>query len=171
VTRIGFSTGKGNPVSAIIRFFTGSRASHAWLLVHDPLFDMELVMEAHEVGFRLVPFKTFRKANRIVAIVDPQHPLDPGVREAAKWLGSQYDFRGLFGMMFVIAGRVFRRKWKNPFRSARSMFCSEAVVRVLRASGFPDATRLSAEDTTPQDLMDFFVKEKRGIAVPASSIT
>ncbi len=165
MARIGFSTQRGNPVSATIRFFTGSKTSHAWLLVVDPLFDMELVMEAHELGFRLVPFKTFRKNNRIVALIDPGHPLEPGIREAAKWLGSIYDFAGLFGMLFVMLGRVLKRKWKNPFRSARSMFCSEAVVRVLRASGYPGAERLSPENTTPQDLLDFFEKQRAPAAV------
>jgi hypothetical protein len=152
--RIGFSTVTSNLVSRIIRWFSRSKASHAWLLVSDETFGLELVMEASEMGFRLVPFESFKKKNTIVALFDPVVPLESGVKEAATWLGESYDFLGLFGALFVILGRWLKRKWKNPFHSSKSMFCSEAVVRVLQSVAYPGTEGMNPDSVTPQDLLD-----------------
>lgn len=158
MVKVGFSTHGNNIVSRLIRWLTKSKASHAWLLVEDPFFGLEMVMEATETGFRLIPLANFKaEGNNIVALLEPSSPLDEGVKQAGKWLGEHYDFAGLFGASVVILGRWLRRKWRNPFGSPKSMFCSEAVVRVMQASKFPGAEGLDPEATTPQDLLDFFV--------------
>ena len=163
--RVGFSTQLKNPLSRLIRYCTGSKASHAWLLVEDTFFGLEMVMEATETGFRLVPYANFKaEGNDIVAVLEPPYSLDLGVHEAARWLGRRYDFAGLLGSFFVILGRWLRRKWRNPLASPRAMFCSEAVVEVLQAAKYPDSSALDPASTTPQDLLDFFTKA--GVAEP-----
>lgn len=159
--RVGFSTHTKSILSRIIRWFTGSKASHAWLLVDDPFFGMEMVMEATETGFRFIPYDNFKaEGNDIVAVLEPAYPLDEGVRQAARWLGESYDFAGLFGSIFVMMGRWLRRKWRNPFDKAHSMFCSEAVVQVLQAAKYPGAEKFDPSATTPQDLLDFLQSGK-----------
>jgi hypothetical protein len=151
---VGFSTPKRwNFLSWAIRRITGSKASHAWLLVDDPVFRLRMVMESHTTGFRLVPLTEFAKTNEVVALAVPQVDLSDGVAEAGAWLGSRYDFTGLLGMCVVLAGRWLHQKWKNPVQSARSMFCSEAVVRVLQAARYPHADAIDPDDTSPQDLL------------------
>jgi len=153
---IGFSTQRRNLVSRFIRWVTSSEASHTWLLMHDPLFDMYMVMEAHELGFRLVPFSRFSRHNDVVAVFEPEQDLSAGLHAAAHWLGYVYDFAGLLGGLWVMLGRVLtRRRWRNPFRSRKALFCSEAVVRLLKAGRFTGAEKLHPEETTPQDLRDF----------------
>ncbi len=154
---VGFSTPRRwNPLSALIRAMMRSSVSHAWLLVEDPAFQLRLVLEAHTTGFRLVSFARFVRDNRVVALVEPGHPIDPGLPEAGGWLGDQFDVLGLFGIFLALVGRWFSRKrWKNPFTSTHALFCSEAVVRVLQAAHYPGAERLEDETTTPQDLLDF----------------
>lgn len=157
--RVGFSTQQKNVFSRVIRWITGSKASHAWILFDDTFFGLNMVMEATETGFRLIPYENFKaEGNDVVAVVEPPYPLDDGVHQAARWLGEKYDFAGLFGSIFVMFGRWLRRKWRNPFAGARSMFCSEAVVRVMQAARFPGSEAFDPEATTPQDLLDFFVK-------------
>lgn len=152
--RVGFSTHKSNFLSATIRIFTGSKVSHTWLLVEDePFFGIPMVMEATEVGFRYIPFETFKSKNDVVEVLTPTHPLDKGVHVANAWLGDSYDFLGLLMSFFVVVGHWVKRKVKNPVHSSRSMFCSEAVVRVLQASDYPGVADLDPSSTTPQDLL------------------
>jgi hypothetical protein len=164
---VGFSTPRRwNPLSALIRAMMKSRTSHAWLLVEDPLFQLRLVLEAHSTGFRLISFANFVRDNKVVAIAAPAGDLARGMPEAGGWLGDQFDVLGLFGIFLTLVARWFRRRaWKNPFTSSRALFCSEAVVRVMKAARYPGAERLGDETTTPQELLAFFEAE------PGSRVT
>ncbi len=155
---VGFSTPRRwNPLSALIRAMTRSRTSHAWLLVEDPLFDLRLVLEAHSSGFRLVSFTRFVKENRVVAVVEPAHPVEGGLPLAGEWLGESFDVLGLFGIFLTLLARwVRQRPWRNPFPTPSALFCSEAVVRTLKAAHYPGSERLDDEATTPADLLEFF---------------
>ena len=108
-TRIGFSTPKQfNPVSWLVRTVTGSKASHAFFVYHDQDFDMDMVMEAHELGFRLTPFEHFKKKNKLVGLFVPKHPIDTGLKYVAqRYLGTMYDYSGLVGEIVVMAGRCY----------------------------------------------------------------
>lgn len=155
---VGFSTHTANPISRLIRWFTGSKVSHCWLLLEDSFFgvDVLMVMEATETGFRLIPYENFKaQGNDVVAVIVPDHSLDAGIKHAVRWLGAGYDFAGLFGSAFVMLGRWFKRRWRNPLDSPRSMFCSEAVTLVLQAAAYPGADKLDPSATTPQDLLHF----------------
>jgi hypothetical protein len=157
-TLIGFSTPSYfNPVSWLIRKITKSQVSHAWMLYRDDDFDLDMVMEAHELGFRLLPYDKFLKHNRVVELVAADCDLAPGLRMLAHSLGDSYDYGGLLGMSFVLIGRWFKRKWRNPFSSPRLRFCSEALVQALQASGSGKAEDLIPEGTSPQMLMEAMI--------------
>lgn len=156
--KIGFSTPKiFNPISWLVRKITKSRCSHAWFLYYDRDFDMQMVMEAHEVGFRILPLDRFEKHNSIVKILQPAYDIDLGLKKVAhQYLGSPYDFMGLLGMAWVALGRALKKVWKNPFRSSKYVFCSEAVVRaMLWSDGYKDIG-LVPDRTDPQRLLEFF---------------
>jgi len=157
--RVGFSTPKMfNPVSWLVRKFTGSKASHAFFVYHDADFDMNMVMEAHELGFRLTPLKHFEKHNNILRLVSPKNPIDFGVKLVARrYLGTMYDYASLFGMIVVMVGRWLKRKWKNPARSSKNVYCSEAVILAMKQSPGYEKMDLDTE-STPQDLYDWFEK-------------
>lgn len=154
MVKIGFSTARNNPLSSLIRAFTGSKASHAWMLLRVQPFDREMVFEATEWGVRLIPWEVFRRRYRIVAVFEPKVPLDAAMTRAGAHLGAYYDFAGLVGMAVVMLGRWLRRKWRNPLNAARAMWCSELVAHVLRWAGHPGAEKLVPTRTSPQDLLD-----------------
>ncbi len=158
---VGFSTPRQwNPLSALIRAMTHSQTSHAWLLVEDPAFDLRLVLEAHTSGFRLVSFTRFVKDNIVVALVEPSHPVDPGLPAAGEWLGESFDVLGLFGIFLTLVGRWFRqRPWRNPFPTPSALFCSESVIRTLQAARYPASGTLEPEGTTPAELLAFFQQD------------
>lgn len=157
--RIGFSTSR-HLLSYVIRWFTKSKASHAWILVSDSFLGQDMVMQATMGGFQMESFESFKKRHKVVTILDPNFPLDKGVQKAAHWLGFRYDYLGLFGSLFVIMGRWLNRKWKNPLNDSNALFCSEVAVMVLEESGFPGARPLDAPSVSPGDLMEFLRSHK-----------
>ncbi|HVG59343.1 MAG TPA: hypothetical protein VNA24_12360 [Hyalangium sp.] len=163
-TLLGFSTPRSfNPVSWLVRNFTKSEVSHSFFVYWDDDFECDMVIEAHELGFRLITWKRFVKKNRIVALVEPAHSLDKGFTRLGEWVGSAYDFGGLIGQAVVQFGRFLQRKWRNPFRSSRSMFCSESIARCMQWSGHPDAQKFPPKETTPQDLLKFYREPGRAV--------
>lgn len=157
-TAIGFSRARGWSAwfSRIVRALTKSPVSHVWILYHDADFQALMIIEAHAKGFRLVPYTMFIRENEVVAIYRPRINIDAGLPEAAKWLGTYYDYAGLVGMAVVIFGRWLKKRWRNPWRSSRSQFCSEAVVRVLQYAKYPGIEHLDSETTDPKQLLDLF---------------
>jgi hypothetical protein len=140
---------------------TDSEVSHAFLLVDDPTFEVRLVLEAHSTGYRLVSLERFARDNFIVAVVTPSRDLAAGLRKTGLWLGATFDMKGLFGIFLTLVWeRVVRRRVRNPFRSTRSLFCSEAVVRTLKAAEYPGAGALADEETTPQEILDFLERDQ-----------
>lgn len=165
---VGFSTPKAfNPVSWLIRKVTNSQVSHAWVVYHSDLLDLDMVMEAHELGFRSLTLDHFKEKNKIVLMTPVDVDVTPGLRLLAVHLGDNYDYAGLLGMSFVIMGTWFKRffkKWKkrvkNPWQEANRYFCSEAVVTMLQASNSRMVEDVVAENTSPQMLMDILLGKR-----------
>jgi len=160
-TRAGFSTPKRfNPVSWLVRTLTKSRCSHTWFLYHDHDFDMEMVMEAHEIGFRLVPYEHFKKKNNVVALFVPRVPIEVGLKKVAQtYLDTHYDYAGLIGMAVVAIGKILKRKWKNPFTSSTHVFCSEAMTRAMKWSPGYEKLQLDPDNVEPQEILEYFEKD------------
>jgi hypothetical protein len=58
-----------------------------------------------------------------------------------------------------------QRKVRNPFRSSRSMFCSESIARCMQWAGHPDARSFAPKETTPQDLLTFYRQADRAAMI------
>ena len=158
--QIGFSTRKYNPLAALIRLMTKSKVSHTWLLYMDKTFGIQMVLEATVEGVRISPYDKFNKKNQIIAIIDPRYSIEKGLISIKERLGDKYNFMGLFGMFFVIVGRWFKRKVKNPLHDPNALYCSELVTEVLQNSDYPGSEQLGIETTSPKQLYDFLSKVK-----------
>lgn len=152
--RIGFSYAKGimGMFSRIIMLFTGAKASHAWMLYWDVDFEMDMVMDAHETGIRIVPLTKFMQKNNVIEIYTPSISIDSGLKAAGQWIGTPYDYEGLFGMMWVQIGRWFKRKWKNPFATTKMVFCSKWCLLTMQAAKYPGSISFDPDGTNPWDL-------------------
>lgn len=148
-------------VSWCIRKMTKSRVSHCSVAFFDETLDRIMVLEATKDGFRVVTDDAFEEKNHVLYSVQPYHSLKDGLRAAVRWLGTHYDYAGLLGMSVVLLGRALKRRWRNPFRSSRQQFCSEAVVRVLQASKYPRSETLSPDDCDPQKLLSFLIDARQ----------
>ena len=151
---VGFST-TDSIVSKIIRWFTKSEVSHAFFVID--LLGRAWVLESGFHGVTLSPAEKFTAKNTIKYLAQVHELDEPDVATVMNDLGENYDFGGLFGSAFVVIGRWFKQKWRNPWADPKAMFCSEFVVKSLQECGFPGADQLVPQDTTPQDLKDFLM--------------
>ena len=62
--------------------------------------------------------------------------------------------------MVPMIGKWFKRKWHNPFHNSQQLFCSDAIVDMMRASNYPGADGFTAKDSNPEGLLEFFNNEK-----------
>lgn len=151
--KIVFSTSK-SPVSGLIRKITKSPTSHVFFV-----FDVgpkELMLEAGFTGIEFNDYKNYAKSHVIVA----EHLLAEGadrkqyLYKALEFLDTKYDFGGLFGGLWVIVGRWFKRIWKNPLQNSKALFCSEYVATVLKEAGHPKLQDCIPSEITPKDLLE-----------------
>lgn len=149
---VGFSSAD-TLVSWAIRKITGSRTSHCFI-IHKVL-GVECALEAAATGFRAVPMSVFAEDNDIVDIVSVDSEAMDEEPILGAMLGHPYDFLGLFGFLWVMAGKRLGRAWRNPAGGPARLFCSEAVVRTLRAGGVPGASLLDPEQCSPEDVLRF----------------
>jgi len=157
--RIGFSTTK-KWLSRLIRWFTKAPVSHSWILYFDVDFAQEMVLEATLEGVRIIPYEVFKQHNIIVKTFIPEIPLKQGFAKVGEKLGTLYDFAGLLGMLWVLLGRWFKRKFRNPWDNPQALFCSEFVAQVLRWSYYPGTEYWVPENMTPADLYQFLCRRE-----------
>lgn len=149
---VGFSFGAGW-LSRLIRWFTGGKASHAFLLFWDPCFGRWVQLGSEAGGWMLTVAPT---ANAWLYSM-PGVDLSAGLRAHADKLGTPYDFGGLLGMApLMLAWRWFRWKLRNPLQARGAWFCSEAVADILRDCGVP--LTLAPGDTDPERLEQEIVR-------------
>lgn len=158
--RIGFSKPKGPALwfSQLIMWFTGAKASHVWFLYWDDDFKCNMVMEAHN-EIRILPFSAFVQKNTIIEVYEPKVPLDAGLPSVRAWLGSSYDYTGLVGMLVVEAGRLLKRRWKNPMRSAHHVFCSKLAVILMQAVKYPLTEGWDSDSTDPWNIRNLMAND------------
>jgi len=159
-SRIGFSTSPTwNPLSGLIRWVTGSTASHCYFVFFDETLGCEMVMEAHWF-FQCIEYSTWLTHNRVVAEFEWRKP-DGGsyvldaVRHAKDWLGTGYDVAGLLGEApVIIARRWLKMKLRNMTQNSKAMFCSEACETGLLQAGAPiPASAVQPHEASPGDLL------------------
>lgn len=152
---IAFSTQPRNLLSRLVRWFTKSKTSHAFIIFE--AMGRAWILESGVKGVVVLPLDKFR--DQMVAVVPVPDLTDEELSKVMdEYLGRDYDFTGLFGMTFNYIGRWLKAKWRNPWNNSRAMFCSELCVKALQESGFPGADQLVAADTSPQDLLDFLTE-------------
>jgi len=156
--QIGFSRINNNPLSWFIRKITKAQISHTWLLIDDPFFGIPMVLQASTEGFVPIPLEKFQQVSTVVNVIAPKISLDNAVHDFWKKLGTGYSYEGLVGMSWVELGRIFNRQWNNPLGSKTSFFCSQVVVLILQAAGYPGIDALNPVDTGPEDLYNFLIK-------------
>ena len=166
VVHIGFST-TGHWLSRWIRRFTRSRVSHCIVVYRSEIFGQEMVLEASGNGYRIISWRRWDRANRLIALYRldlPEQQLRDGLAELASHLGDAYDTMSLVG--FALRGWFGLKK--IPFDSRRKLVCSEAVALFLTRCGVAIE---SIGCATPQTLFELAERTKETFALVEQSPT
>lgn len=151
---IGFSA-SNSYTSKIIRWFTKSHCSHAYLKFFDPLINEELILEANEHGYVLIPLSRWIKNNTIISEFKitsiPEIAQIQGLHFAVNYLGASYDALGAIALFF----RRWFSRYHNPLaKTDDRVFCSEMVAMYLKYVGLLNPDEQCAS-YTPGDLLNF----------------
>lgn len=156
---IGFS-GSKDWLSNLIRVFTKGKFSHAFLAYDDPVVGCKMVMEAQWDGFHVKKLSKSPSSGGDMLLLQPKHDISNLPKVCSNWLGDPYDYTGFLGAIPVMISRFFNKKSKNMLSDAKAKFCSEAIALGLQEIKYPGADKLIPDQTTPQDLLNFFENEK-----------
>lgn len=162
-TFLGFShLKKPSWLTRLIMKLDKSRVSHTFMVYYDTDWNMDMVIQIDEYGFRLVPFERYKKYNEIKHIFDMSNPkygnFEEGMAQLSReFAGTHYDFKGFIGMGLVILWRAMKRRIKNPLASKGTLICSEGATLALQYGKCPGSDVLVADSTSPQNLLDFMM--------------
>jgi len=155
VVHVGFSTTAGW-LSRLVRRFTRSRVSHCIVVYRCDIFQQEMVLEASGNGFRLISWRRWDRANKLIALYRlnlSDECLRMGMHRLADRLGDSYDTVSLFGFALW---RWLRLK-RVPFNSTDKLVCSEALALFLHWCGMPIH---AIGEMTPQSLLGMAEERK-----------
>jgi hypothetical protein len=113
--------------SRLLRWFSGSAASHAAILYFDATFESSFVLESTHEGLHLTPWKIWRQKNKMLAsfaVAVPDEAFHYGIKRIGAWLDTPYDYRGLLGHWWA---RIIKGHRHRIFQDPRKLLCSEAV--------------------------------------------
>jgi hypothetical protein len=152
----GFTTNRGSQVSAIIRWFTGSKWSHAFLIA-DVVPNATYVMEANEGGtdFRTWASDFGNQAETPTVVYRPvgftdQQLADAFERARAKYEGVFYGYLELFAIAGMIALAKLGLRVHDPIH--QGAICSQVVWFELQDL-MPDLFgQLGSNTVSPGDL-------------------
>lgn len=163
--RIGFST-TNKWTSRFIRWVTRSKVSHVYVSL--PMFGDRLVFQSDSHGVAMEWWSRFEAHNKIVAEFELQDT--PGgwkgwrgalaTKALFPLLHAPYDFKAVWGFAWVLLGRVFGRRWKNPFAQRSAYVCSEFGLLWLQAGGVDKFEGLDSERLVPEDVLELCYDNK-----------
>lgn len=160
-TYIGFSRPrKPGLLTKLAMWMDKSEVSHVFMAYEDTDWKCTIVIQVDEYGFRLIPLSKYVKKNHIANWVDMNSAafghFEEGLGQVAReFAGEMYDFKGFFGMAWVLISRMFKRRIKNPLAAKNTIICSETAVLALQYAGAPRSETLVADSTSPQELLNF----------------
>lgn len=157
--QIGFSTGE-SLISKAIRYLTKGKFSHAFITYQDSVIESRMIMEAQWDGFHIKKWSHSPSVQEKYLLMTPKYDITGLPKACAEFLGNPYDYTGILGAIPVMILRFFRIKSRNLLEDGRAKFCSEAIALGLQKINYPNAEKLDAAQTTPQDLYEFFKREK-----------
>ncbi len=157
---IGFSTTTGL-LSRLIRWGTGARVSHCFIVYRCGVFGSDMVLEASGAGFRVMAWNKFDRANKLIAVYRlnlPDDHLRAGMVRLAARLGDAYDTMSLIGYLL----RSLFSLRRVPFNDRKKLVCSEAVALYLQSVGVHVGR---ASVVTPRDLFELAQREPEVFAL------
>ena len=147
MTKIVF-TASDTLFGKLIRWFTRSQVSHAFIEFTSNRWGGQWVVESSLTGVRIVP--AVRARHNIVCEYECKFDTAEAFKKVGGIVAERYDFAGIFVFVWVkILWRWARYKFKKPLNATKGQVCSEFVTRFLNASPFQDPRFADPELSSP----------------------
>ncbi|MBI2449651.1 hypothetical protein HYV49_05135 [Candidatus Pacearchaeota archaeon] len=133
--KIGFST-SNSIISKLIRWFTKSEVSHAYIEVYDEFLQINLIIHADFQGIIIQLAKEFDIGNRRLEEYEIDDiRLDNTLKDNLWYLGKKYDyFKFINFAFFIIFKRWLIRKVKNPYIDPQKLVCVDFILYILNGA-------------------------------------
>jgi len=159
--KVGFAGGDTLLDRAIQKISGGDYANitHAFIFLLDSVAEAEGVKEYsdHYPGFWLHPVDKYQ-GNLNVKVLGIDLPdVSAAEDEVRKLLGTPYSYHGCLEAAAKLVG------FDLPADGERTVMCSEAITRILRAGGLPVCPGYQADMVTPVMLWEDLVKYRGGV--------
>jgi hypothetical protein len=119
--------------------------------------DKTVVMHATSIGFNIETWARFRIRAHNTIMFSCKTPLDDAIKKLADYLGTRYNYSGLFGAILQLIASWFGRYIKNPWNNPRKLFCSEAIVLLLQYAKVPGSEQFVPASTSPEMLLEYMI--------------
>jgi hypothetical protein len=141
-------------LSKLIKYCTKSKISHCYLRIPIPEYSESVVFHAQLFNTHYQNYAHFTKNSTVVEEItvnlnEDQHRTAELVRILD--CGKPYGYGELIGYIWVLIGRKFGKKWKNPLSKSDTYVCVEVVCKSLGMTNY--------SSLTPQDLYDILKKQ------------
>lgn len=157
----GFSTNQ-KTFARLIRWATRSSVSHVYFRI--PTYSItgrSWIFQASGIAVNLEGDQHFSSHAKIIREFEIDLTEEQFTELELYMLDSvakPYSMAQLVGMCWVLLGKAFGQKFKNPYADgSKSYICVELVARILRIPG--------SEDLTPEDLLDYLEAHSVGNVV------
>jgi len=134
--------------SKLIRLCTKSKISHCYLRIDYPKYVTTVVYHASGISVNFENYTHFLTHSNVVdeiTIQVSEDDFETGVKFQLQEVGKPYAIRQLLGYSFVLIGKIFNMKIKNPLANGtKSYVCSELVMKFLNME--------ESENLTPDEL-------------------
>lgn len=161
---VGFSRPKGGfePFSWLIRLFTWSPFSHAYIKFYSAKYDRWLIYQASGLKVNFIGSVRFNAAEVICSEFSLPVSDDARLKTikfAIDECGVPYGIKEIIGMCAVLVCRMFGKKIKNPLSDGNASFvCSELIAEILNDI-MTEQDKLDPETSSPKDVYNFLISK------------
>jgi len=152
---IGFST-TNKIFSRLIKWVTGSKASHSYVLV--TVAGEPIVVHSTHNGVNCDHYNKFKKDKKVVAeyelLIDEETEKN-ATAHALRLLDKPYDILSIVGFGWVLFCKSLGFKVKNPFPNRSAYQCSEFALTIMRKANLEGSEKFAKELVSPEDLISF----------------
>jgi hypothetical protein len=156
----------------VIKWFTGSNATHVMLGYRDELWGGDWTAAADLDGVRL--YQAEQTCQHVESKFMCAFHTDAGLHSVARLINQSYDFADLFSIGLVtLVWRLFKRRIRNPWHRPNAQICSEFVARFLQAAqtsrttipdgcgNLPEVAQWNPESVTPGDIKAYCLRHPK----------
>lgn len=139
----------------LTRWLTRSDVNHCFLLFESDLWGGWWAVNVDQNGIDILPAEKVVPQYSFVRYYAYQFPLKEGLAKSRSYIGTSYDWFGVFHLgVKLFFWKFLRLKILDPIQDLSRLFCSEFVMKVLKDAKVVGSEDYLASEATPRDVQE-----------------